>query len=597
MNAIKIAKYLGIALIGSSLLTACNIGGKGNDKPETPKINSKKADDPNVIVWLLGEPERLNPITSTSAHSRIILNSIFSRLLEYDPKSLQLVAQAAVKRPEIKELNDGEFKGGMSLTFEISKEAVWDDGKPVTAYDYLFTIKAIKNPQVNSGHMRPYFDFMKDIVVDEANNKKFTIYSTERYFLAEECAGDLHILPEHIYDAEGLMKKFTIKDLSGSKYSELADNADINRFAEQFNDPKFSRQTVVGCGSYKFKEWASGQHIKLERKKVWWGDKIKDNPMLKAFPPQITYKVVSDEGTAITMAQEEGLDVLSINKPRKFIELKEDDNFQKLYDISTPETFSSVYLGINTKNEKFTDKRVRRAIAHLVNKDDIISSLYSELAIKCNSPINPRKPYYNNDLKEVKYDVEAAKKLLAEAGWTDSDKNGIVDKTVGGKKIELLIKFKYNEGNETRKNIGLLFQEASKKAGIKVELEVREWGSYLSDIKARNYDVVCGGWNNTSPSLDDLKQLWHTSSDTPDGSNRTGFGNAASDKIIDEIRTTFDEKKRNELYKKIQEIIHDEMPCVFICVPSACLVIHKRFKNTETSVLNPGYRVENFDLK
>jgi peptide/nickel transport system substrate-binding protein len=168
---------------------------------------------------------------------------------------------------------------------------------------------------------------------------------------------------------------------------------------------------------------------------------------------------------------------------------------------------------------------------------------------------------------------------------------------VGGKKTEMLIKFKYNEGNETRKNIGLLFQEAAKSAGIKVELEVREWSAYLSDLKARQYDVVCGGWNNTSPNLDDLKQLWHTSSDTPDGSNRTGFGNAETDKIIDEIRTTFDENKRNQLYKKIQEIIHDEMPCVFICVPSACLVIHKRFKNVETSVLAPGYRLENFELK
>lgn len=595
MNANKYVKFLGLAFIACTLLTACN-GDNAGKKQDTPKMVSKKASDASVTIWLLGEPERLNPITSISSHSRNVLNLVFSRLLEYDPKSLELVASAALTRPVIKEIEDGEFKGGMSLTYEIAKDAIWDDGKPVTAYDYLFTIKSIKNPLVNSGHLRPYFDFIKDIVVDETNNKKFVIYSNERYFAAEEASGDLYILPEHIYDSEGLMKRFSIKDLNG-KYAELAENADANRFADQFNDAKFSRQTIVGSGPYQFKEWASGQYIILDRKKDWWGDKVKNNAMLKVFPPKITFKVVSDEGTAITMAQEEGLDVLSINKPRKFIELKEDDNFQKYYELSTPETFSSVYLGINTKNSKFTDKRVRKAIAHLVNKDDIITSLYSELAIKCNSPINPKKPYYNNDLKEVKFDVEAAKKLLAEAGWVDSDKNGVVDKVIDGKKIEMVIKFKYNEGNETRKNIGLLFQEAAKLAGIKVELEVREWSAYLSDLKLRQYDVVCGGWNNTSPSLDDLKQLWHTSSNTPDGSNRTGFGNAVSDKIIDEIRTTFDEKKRNDLYKEIQEIIHDEMPCVFICVPSACLVIHKRFKNVETSVLGPGYRVENFEIK
>ena len=595
MNTIKFIKFLGLTFASALLILACS-GDNGKGNGGGSKLNSKKANDPSVTVWLLSEPESLNPITSTSSHALNLINLVFSRLLEYDPKTLKLVPQSAVNRPEIKEISEGEYKGGMSLTYEIAKDAVWDDGKPVTAYDYVFSVKTIKNPMVNSGQRRPYFEFIKDIVVDESNNKKFTIYSNERYFAAEETSGDLQIMPEHIYDAEGLMKKFSIKDLN-TKFSELASNADINRFADQFNDPKYARQTVVGSGPYKFKEWASGQHVILERKKGWWADKIKDNPMLKAFPPQITYKVVSDEGTAITMAQEEGLDVMGITKPRKFIELKEDDNFQKLYDLSTPETFNSLYLGINTKNPKFTDKRVRKAIAHLVNKDDIITSLYSELAIKCNSPINPKKPYYNNDLKEVKFDIDAAKSLLAEAGWVDSDKNGVVDKVVGGKKTEMIIKFKYNEGNETRKNIGLLFQEAAKSAGIKVELEVREWSAYLSDLKARQYDVVCGGWNNTSPNLDDLKQLWHTSSDTPDGSNRTGFGNAETDKIIDEIRTTFDENKRNQLYKKIQEIIHDEMPCVFICVPSACLVIHKRFKNVETSVLAPGYRLENFELK
>lgn len=597
MNTIKIAKFFGIALLAAVFLTACGNGsGTGVKKNDPPKGTSKKANDPTVTVWLLGEPERLNPITSTSSHSRNVLNVMFSRLLEYDPKSLQLVTQTAVSRPEIKELTEGEYKGGMSLTFEIRKEATWDDGKPVTAYDYLFTIKTIKNPLANSGHMRPYYEFIADIVVDEANNKKFTIFSKERYFLAEEAAGDLHILPEHIYDEEGLMKKFSIKQLSGTA-SELVSNADIKRFAERFNDPKFARVTVVGSGPYLFKEWANGQYIILDRKKDWWGDKISDNPMLKAYPPKITFKIVSDEGAAVTLAEEEGLDVLAITKPSKYIDLKENDNFQKNYDLSSPETFSNVFLGINTKNEKFTDKRVRRAIAHLVNRDDIISSLYSELAIKTNSPINPKKPYYNNDLKEVKFDVEAAKKLLAEAGWKDSDKNGSVDKMIGGKKVEMVIKFKYNDGNDTRKNIGILFQEAAAKAGVKVELEVREWKAYLSDLKSRQYDIVCGGWNNSSPSLDDLKQIWHTSSDSPDGSNRTGFGNAETDKLIDEIRITFDEKKRTELYKRIQEIIADEQPCVFICVPSACLVIHKRFKNAETTVLGPGYRLESFQLK
>ena len=271
MNAIRTFKFLSFGLITGLLLTACNTGSTVDpNEQEDPKNNtSKKANDPSVTIWELGDPDRLNPLTSTSAGSRYIQNNIFSRLLEYDPKTMQLAPQTAVGRPEIKELNEGEYKGGMSLTFEIRPEATWDDGKPVTAYDYLFTIKAIKNPLVNSGSLRPYYEFMNDVKVDEANNRKFTVYSKERYFLAEEASGDIHILPEHIYDAEGLMKKFQIQDLTMNNFNSLSNNPDIKRFAELFNANKFDREVIIGSGPYNFKEWTTGQHIILELKKDW----------------------------------------------------------------------------------------------------------------------------------------------------------------------------------------------------------------------------------------------------------------------------------------------------------------------------------------
>lgn len=598
MNSLKNIKFLGLMCFAALIFGACENDNGKNDNPdndETTESSSTKADDPSVTIWELGDPDKLNPLTSTSAGARYVQNNIFSRLLEYDAKTMELAAQTAVARPAVDKIEDGEYAGGMSIAFEIHPDAKWDDGKPVIAADYIFTIKSIKNPLVNSGPLRPYYQFIHDIVVDEANPKKFTIYSKERYFLAEAAAGDVHLMPEHIYDPEGLMRKFTVKDLANKDFQTLSNDPEIKRFAEQFNNPKFDRDVVVGSGPYKFSSWETGQHIILERKEDWWGNHA-DNQLLKAYPSKITYKIINDQNTAVTAAKDEQLDVMRGIKPQKFVELKEDDKFQENFELSTPDQFAYYYVGINTKNEKFKDKRVRRALAHLVQRDEIIEVLFEGMAIKTNGPINPNKPYYHKDLPEIEHDIEKAKALLAEAGWTDSNQNGVVDKMIGGKKVEMKIKYKYNQGNEIRKNIGMLFKEEAKQAGIQVELEAREWTVFLEETKKRDFDLMCLAWIQ-GPTLDDMKQIWHSDADTRDGSNRVGFNNQEADKLIDQIRVTLDEEKRNEMYKRVQEIIYEEQPYIFLCVPSERIVIHNRFQNIETSALRPGYREAGFQLK
>ncbi len=568
----------------------------GGDDPKTNADGGKigkKGDDPNVVIHNLGDPDKLNPLTSTSADASYIQQQIYSALLEYDPATLELVPHAAVSRPTITEINEGEYAGGMSLTFEIRPEAQWDNGTPITADDVIFTVKAVKNPKVNAAAQRPYFEYINDIQIDAANPKKFVVYSKQRYFLAESSIGGITIMPEYVYDPDKVMRKFSIPQLNDPKNQDaLSVNPDIKRFADFFNGSKFEREAegLIGSGPYTFKEWKLSEYIILERKKDWWGDKIKDAPLVKAYPPKIIYKIVGDPGTAVVQMRNEELDVQVSIKPESFVELKEDKDFNRIYELTTPDQFAYLYLGFNMKDPKFSDKRVRRAFAHLVNRDDIIESLYQSLAIRTNGPINPKKPYYAKDLAPIEFDPEKAKALLEEAGWKDTDGNGIIDKMVDGKKIEMKVVYKFNQGNPIRKNIGLLLQEEAKRVGIEVQVVAREWTVYLEDTKRRDFEIMSLAWVQ-GPGLDDLKQIWHTSSDSPDGSNRVGFGNEASDKIIDEIRVTLDEKRRNELYLEIQKIIYDEQPYVFLCVPSERISIHRRFEanGRKTSSLRPGY--------
>lgn len=601
MTLIQNVKTLGLLAFSSLILASC---GGDNSKPNpdsnqptdsTPTVKSKKEGDDAVTIWELSDPESLNPITSTDASSTYIKQSIFSRLLAYDTETLELIPQAAVARPDVQEINEGEYAGGMSITYEIRPEAVWDNGEPVTAQDYIFSIKALKNPKVNAAPLRPYLQFIHDIKVDEANPKKFTIFSKERYFQAESASGDYYLLPEYIYDPEKTMRQFELPQLNDPKNQDrLKDDPAINEFAEKFNSSKFEREVVSGCGPYTFASWESNQAITLERKKDWWGDKV-EAAALAAHPSKIIHKIVTDANTAVTAMKDEGLDVMRSIRPELFKELQGNERFKQLYNLTTPDMLAYGYLGFNSNSVKFADKRVRRAFAHLVNKEQIIETLYYNMAKPITGPIHTSKPYCHTGLEPIKFDPAKAQALLKEAGWEDTDADGILDKEIDGKRVKMEIKYKFNQGNDIRKNIGLMLKDDAERVGVKISVEAREWSVFLEEVKKRDFEIMCLSWIQ-GPGLDDMKQIWHTESNSSSGSNYVGFGNAESDKLIDEIRVTLDEAKRKELYMKLQKMIYDEQPYVFIFAPTERISIHGRFGDVKTSKLRPGYKSYYFKL-
>lgn len=570
--------------------------GCGNSNSGLDIANSLRYSDPTVIIHDQADPDKLNPVISSSANATYIYNNIFQSLLSIDFESLEPVGQLAVGRPQITTIEDGEYKGGMSLTYEIRPEATWDNGTPITAEDYIFTIKSIKNPLVEAANIRPYMDFIDDIVVDPANPKKFTVYSKERYLLAEAFSGYL-IMPPYIYDPKGLMKEFTIKQLNDPKQAEaLKKNPKITEFASQFNSPKYSREagSVVGSGPYEFTSWETGQKITLTRKANWWSDKVTPKvSQLNANPKTLVYKIVNDWTTALTAMKDEAMDVAYSVRATDFVDLQKNSNFTQLFSMHTPTFLAYEYIGINTKSPKLSDKRVRRALAHLLDCQEIIDVLLMGLGERLASFLHPQNPNYDKNLKLIDYNLDSARQLLAAAGWADSNGDGILDKTINGEVVPLKLSYKYNAGNDRRRNVGLMLQENARRAGIQIDVETREWTVFLDETKKRDFDLYCAGWVQ-SPIPDDPKQIWHTSSNTPDGANRVGFGNQESDKIIDEIRTTLDEAKRKELYIKLQEIIYDDQPYIFLFSPNERIIIHNRFKDAKAYTARPGFDQTNF---
>jgi peptide/nickel transport system substrate-binding protein len=568
-----------IALLAGGILSACKGKKAGGElKPR-----------------LFSNPDMLNPINSRDAQSRYIENLIFMSLEGTDPDSYTLTPVIAKARPTITEITEGEYKGGTKLEYEIRPEATWDNGTPVTANDYILSIKSVLNPKTNCQPLKPYYEWVADIVPDSVNPKKFTVYAKLKYFKLEEYAG-FYVLPEYIFDPQHIMRKFKVTDLnSDEKRSKLKDDADIQKYADQFNSEKYQRDKdgVIGCGPYRLESWVTGQTITLIRKKNWWGDKIKGDRDFEALPDKMVFKVINDPNAAIAALKDGGIDECFGIQPKLYNELQKNDSAKTKLNIDAPSTFAYTFIAFNTRIPKLSDKRVREAIAHCINKKQINDVINFGMNTPVETFVHFKQKHFNGDIKPWGYDLDKARQLLDEAGWKDSDGDGYRDKMINGEKVKLTLDFKIPAGNKGREETGLLIQEDLKKVGIALTITAREFSVYIQDMDKRDFETTYGAYT-MDPVMSDPKQQWSTSESSAGGSNFSGFGNEASDKLIEDIRSELNEEKRIALYKNLEQIIHDDLPSVFLFIPVNRMATNKRFEVRKTMVVSAGYLYNEF---
>ena len=553
----------------------------------------------NVYVRLGNEPNTLNLLMTEDASSIHVGNQIFQSLLEFDPKTLELTPVLAKSRPIVTHVDTGSCKGGASYMYEIREEATWGDGAPVTAADVVFTIKAILNKKSGASNYRSSIDFIKNVTIDAANPKKFTIWTDKRYILAETNVSVMPIFSEKACDTEGSLKNISIADLAkAAKDSTVKlDMAALAAFSTQFQQPKFSREPVgvVGSGPYQLVEWKSGERIVLRKKTNWWGDKLVASvPSLTALPEQIFFKVIADEAAAMALVKDGQLDVATRLSPKQFVEMQKDPKLMEIYTFSTAPTNNVAFLGINCKDPKLNDRRTRHAIAHLLNTTDLIKTIMNGFAEPCATPFLPSKPYYDTTIKNPEYSLEKAKTLLAEAGWKNTNGDSTLDKRINGKQTEFVLRYSFASINPASKNIGLILQDDAKKVGIKIELVPLEAKAFAETMKKRGFDLFLGQ-HGLNAALDDPKESWATVNNTPDGGNRFQFENKQADVLIDKIRSELDQTKRDVLYKQFQKLVTDEQPAIFLFATKDRIVLNKRFE-IATTLRRPGYVLGQFKL-
>jgi peptide/nickel transport system substrate-binding protein len=247
------------------------------------------------------------------------------------------------------------------------------------------------------------------------------------------------------------------------------------------------------------------------------------------------------------------------------------DHFQKL-KYFTP---NYSYIGWNNARAPFNDRRVRRAMTMMINREEISAKLYYGVVKVVSGPFYINSDANDQSIKPVPYDPQGAAALLKEAGWADHDHDGILDKD--GKKFEFV--FTIASGSTTGERVGTIMKEDLAKYGIVMTIERYEWAVFQDKImKNRNYDSMIGAWSLGFES--DPYQLWH-SSGIKSGDNFLAYSNPEIDRLCDDIRTSSSSEERKKMYKRFHHIIDEDQPCTFMfCTPSM-VALSKKFENVK----------------
>jgi len=294
-------------------------------------------------------------------------------------------------------------------------------------------------------------------------------------------------------------------------------------------------------------------------------------------------RIIPDMATMFLELRANGIDQMGLT-PLQYTRQTENSLFRRNFNKYRYLSFTYTYLGYNLKSPLFMDKRVRQALAHAIDKEAIISGVLLGLGKPATGPLKPGTWAYNPNVRTYPHDPAKARSLLAEAGWKDTDGDGILDKDGKPFSFELIT----NQGNEVRGKCAEIIQENLAKIGIDVKIRILEWAAFVNDfINQRRFDATILGW--TIPMDPDLYDVWHSSKTRPGELNFISYDNSEVDDLLERGRGTFDQKERKKCYDRIQEILAEEQPYNFLFVPDALPIIHTRFRGIEPAPIGIGY--------
>lgn len=477
---------------------------------QRPKSNS-------VFYTDIGnEPSRLNPVGSTDASANKVAAYIFESMLTQDINTKEWKPALATEWS----ISDDK----MEYTFKLRKGVKWHDGTEFTAEDVKFSYDILFKDKFNTIAVRPYYEGLKEVIVVDKYNVK--IIAKDQFWQNFERAAGLTIYPKHFY--------------------------------EQNEKKSFFNKKLLGSGPYKLEAYSRGNRILLTRNNEWWGYQQKGQKEWNF--PKIVLRFVSDKNVALEMLKKGSLDFLGLRAEgyvKKAVGKEWGKSVHKvLTKNNSPKGYN--FIGWNMKHPILKDRRVRKALYHLVNRPLMIDKFEYGYSVPAVGPIYPGSPYHDSNLKPVEYDTQKALKILKNAGWSDTDGDNILDKVINGKKTKFSITIM--EPWEGFMKYLTVFKEDAKKAGVEINIKLIEWNSFVKLLEEKKFDACRLAWSSV---LDwNPIQIWHTDS-AKGGSNFISFSNKEADKLMTQAKFVHDRSERIKILNKVEKIIVNEYPYVW----------------------------------
>ncbi|MBI4772727.1 MAG: peptide-binding protein [Deltaproteobacteria bacterium] len=499
--------------------------------PEPAKAVGEPAYGDALVEGSIGDASNLIPMLSSDSSSHAIAGLVYNGLVKYD-KDINLVGDLAEK------WNISE--DGTVIDFHLRKGVKWHDGSPFTAEDALFTYKVMIDPKTPTAYADDFLQVQKAELIDS-----YTMRVTyKRPFAPALASWGMGVAPKHLLEGKDITQSPLVRD-------------------------------PVGTGPYLFERWITGREIVLRA-----------NPNYFEGRPYISEsktRIIPDSATMFLELEAGGIDLMGLT-PIQYTRQTVSDQWKKRFNKYSYLASAYTYLGYNLEDSKFKDKRVRQAISYAVNKQELIDGVLLGLGEAASGPFKPGTWPYNPDVKPYAYNPERAKELLREAGWEDTDGDGLLDKDGEPFRFTILT----NQGNESRQKTGVIIQFSLKAIGIEVQVRTVEWAAFLKEfIDKKKFEAVILGW--TIPPDPDLFDVWHSSKTRPSELNFVSYRNEEVDRLIEKSRYTFDREVRKECLYKIQEILAEDQPYTFLYVPQALVAVSSRIRGIEPAPLGIAY--------
>jgi peptide/nickel transport system substrate-binding protein len=422
---------------------------------------------------------------------------------------------------------------GLSLTFTLRKDAVWSDGVPVTSADLLFSWQA----QTSDALGWLWSDITDNVEAVEAIDKHTVRYTfTHRYPYQLMDINDGPIVPAHAW-------------------------SDIP--FEEWEDTDWSEH-AVSAGPFLPGGHSPQQEIILERNPRYF---VSDQPRLE----RVVFRIVPAKSALFTQLLASDIDLVNDIPPAEASRVQGDPDLE--LQIFADRSYTHVVW--NLEHDLFADAEVRRALGLAIDREALIDVVYDGFAQPSVGPVLSTMWAFNRSLEPLPFDPTTALKMLAKAGWKDSDDDGILDKEGRAFSFEILAPAE----SEVRQDIVLMIERDLGRIGIEVVPRLIEWGAVQAALDEGDFQAFINRW--IEPTQVDLEGIWRSA---PPDMPTFNFGRYAStevDRLLDTIAEAPDFESQKPMLDRIQEIIVADQPYTFLVENVRLVGLDSRIRNAD----------------